>query len=267
MSKKYFSLILHTNGDRTKLESIFKTSDPQTELIIIDSLYNEQTQTWIGEQETEFYNIVYAPVIEASHKYAHDYNQALNTAILFSENGWIIKVDELLEFKEDAFDIIRADLDSFNEVLSSDRFVIIGQELKADSGHQRWQDTFSPTEPQRYLDLKNPNVGSDIIMMPIELIYALNGFDCRYDLGYGLSEVQLLHRALVLQYKLFLDRSLMGYRESEQKIVELDRMNQITYQLEMTEINAGKIRAFNSIDLLGHHPSFLAQKEKYLITK
>lgn len=264
MSKIYFSLIIATNRNKEALKYLFKVSDSDTELIIIDSNYNNKTKDWLKKQEG-YGSIIYAPVKQSPYEYNRDFSQALNTALLFSENGWIIRGDDNLEFKPDFFEVCRNDINSFTDVMDDTRFGIIGQKLWGQLKQEKWNDYFYLQEPSRFVEIKNPQFTYSFGIYPIDLVYGLNGYDERYDIGWGMEDQQFLHRALVAGYKIFFDREMMAYSLPHEPKRGSISITEMMYRYETPELNSGKIHAFNSFDMRQYQSKYLAEKDKFTI--
>lgn len=264
-NKIYLSLIITTNRGIDSLKPLFKTTDKNTELIIVDKNYNEKTKEFLKTQKDKYEKIIYSPIKESPTKYQRDFAQGLNTSLLLSENGWIVRADDNLEFKDDFFDAIRKNIESFGDIVGNDRFAIIGQKLWGALEHKKWNDYYSTENPSRYIEVNNPNFTFSFGFYPIDLIYTLNGYDERYDVGFGFEDVQFLHRALIAGYKIFYDRQLMAYSLSHTPKRDAISVTDMLYKFDTPEINSGKVHAFNSFNLRQFHPGFLSKRESYIL--
>lgn len=266
MSKIYLSLLLTTKRGIEELKPLFEITDENTELIVSDSNYNEKTKEWLSKQ-TGYEKIIYIPLINSPYTYQRDFVRGLNTAILNAENGWLIRADDNLEFKEDFFKTAREDIESFKDVSYNEKFAIVGQKLWGVLNHVKWNDYYSPSEPSRYINVTNPAFTFSFGLYPIDLIYNLNGYDERYDLGWGVEDSQFLHRSLVAGYKVFYDRYLMAYSHAHKPKQDSISTTQMMYHFEIPEINSGKIRAYNPYNFVQLHQNTLASRDKYIIKK
>ena len=267
MSKIYLSLIVTTRRGIDELKPLFKVTDENTEIIIADSNYNENTKKYLCTQTDKYEKIVYVPLIKSPYNYQRDFVRGLNSAILYAENGWLIRADDNLEFKEDFFKIVRENIESFKDVAGGEKFAVIGQKLWGALNHTKWNDYYKPSEPSRYINVTDPSFTFSFGLYPIDLIYNLNGYDERYDLGWGVEDNQFLHRSLVAGYKVFYDRHLMGYSHAHAPKRDSISSTQMMYHFEIPEINSGKIRAYNPYNFVQLHQNVLASRDDYIIKK
>lgn len=265
MDKIYLSIIVTTNRGCEALEPLFKVTDGDSELIITDSDYNEDTKKWLGKQTGSYEKIIYAPIKESPFGYARNFAQGLNTALLLTENGWIIRADDSLEFKPDFFKTIRDNINSFTDVTGGEKFAVIGQKLWNSLGHEKWNDYYKPSEPSRIIPIDNPSFTFSFGAYPIDLIYSLNGYDERYDIGWGFEDIQFLHRILASGYKVFYDRSLMAFSHKKKIQSHTILPSKTLYEYELPELNAGKIHAFNPFNFMQMQNSLLVKREDYFI--
>lgn len=259
MTKIKLSLILTTKGNINSLKPLFRTTDVDTELIIVDSEYNQETRMWLNTQ-LGFEKIIYSPVKPSPHTYYRDFSQGLNSALLLTENKWIIRVDDKLELKPDFFDVVRDDIDSFKDATGDENFAVIGQKLWGELNHQKWNDYFNPQEPSRYIKVEDPQFTFSFGIYPINLVYNLNGYDERYDIGWGYDDINFLHRILKAGYNVFFDRYMMAYslpHKPKQASIPITRM---MYEFEKPELDTGKIIAFNPLNFKETHPYRLHNK-------
>lgn len=264
MEKIHFSIILTTKRKIQNLKSLFVNTDLQTEIVIADSEYNKETLEWLKKQNG-YERIVYIPIKKSSFQYYRDFSQGLNTALSFSENGWIIRADDNLEFKEDFFDKCRDNIESFKDSLGHEHFAIIGQKLWGELNHIKWNDYFDSKMPSRYISIRNPLFTFSFGLYPIDLIHKLNGYDERYDEGFGYDDINFLHRTLLLGYQVFFDRHLMAYslpHKPNKKNIEITKM---LYSMEQSELQCGKMRAFNQFDFVQLQNMNLNAKKQYIV--
>lgn len=263
MNDEHFSIIVTTRRGIESLKPLFVTTDEKSELIIIDDDYNETTKKWL-ESQSGYEKIVYAPIKQSSQKHQRTFSQGLNTALMYAENRWLIRADDNLEFREDFFQCIRETLEDFKETLGTDKFIVIGQKLWGSLNHQKWQD-YSGHRRSRYSQVKSPSFTFSFGIFPITCCYALNGYDERYDCGWGKEDTQFLHRALVFGYQVFFDKEMMAYSLAHEPKRFSIPITEILYMLDFEEINNGKIRAFNPFNLQESQREFLARKKDFVI--
>lgn len=262
----YLSIILTTNRNKETLEPLFVNADKNSELVISDNHYNSDTKEYLKKQSEKYEKIFYVPIKQSQFSYERDFAQGLNTSLLYAENGWIVRVDDNLEFKSDFFETIREDIKSFKDVVGNERFAIVGQKLWNALEHKKWNDYYDVSNPSRFIPVDNPAFTFSFGVYPIDLIYTLNGYDERYDLGWGFEDTQFLHRSLVAGYKVFYDRQMMGFSYKKKTQSHSILPTKMLYEFEMPEINAGKTHAFNPFNFVQSQRSFLANRENYLIT-
>ena len=258
-------MIVTTNRNYESLKPLFEIADSDTELIITDSKYNENTKKWLGKQVGKYEKIIYAPIKQSSFNYLRNFSQGLNTALLLSENGWIVRADDNLEFKPDFFKTIRDDINSLTDVVGGEKFAIIGQKLWNSLGHKKWNDYYNVNVPSRIIPVDNPSFTFSFGAYPIDLIYALNAYDERYDIGFGYDDIQFLHRTLASGYKVFYDRSLMAFSHKKKVQSHAILPTKTLYEYELPELNAGKTHAYNPFNFMQMQNSLLVKREDYFI--
>jgi len=73
----HFSIIVATNRGPEVLQYLFLNTHKESELIIVDSHYNEETKRWLSEQRG-YSQIVYAPCKHSPYNWQRDFSQSLN---------------------------------------------------------------------------------------------------------------------------------------------------------------------------------------------
>ena len=263
MTKEKMSMILTTKRGIDSLKPLFVATDKNTELIIVDDDYNDETKIWLAKQKG-YERIVYVPIKESSQTHQRTFSQGLNTALLYAENKWIIRADDNLEFKSDFFDVVREDIQTFIENLGNENFVIIGQKVWEELHHQKWED-YSGFSGGRHIQIRNPRFTFSFGIFPINLVYALNGYDERYDCGWGREDVQFLHRLMISGYQAFFDREMFGFSRQHTPKRDTLPITEILYQMDSLEITNGKTRAFNPFDLKELQKQYLVNKDTFII--
>lgn len=264
MKTEKFSIIVTTNRDIEALKPLFVITDDKSELIIVDKSYNKKTKEWLGTQ-SGYEKIVYSPVKESPVYHTRNFSQGLNTALMFSENKWIVKADDSLEFRDNFFVNARENIENFTEMLPGP-FALIGRKLWASAGHKRWVDP-SPGPTARHTEIVNPGFTFSFGLYPITAIYALNGYDERYDVSWGYDDHNFLYRLLVANHKVFYDKELMAFSENHKPQYDSIMATKLLYEMEIQEINFGKVHAFNPFSLKEMQQEFLAKKDTFVIKK
>jgi len=244
-----FSIIVSTKGDEEILKNLFISSDKNSELIISDSNFNEETRAWLIRQRGKYAKIIYSPVKESSLHWNYEYLQSLNTAILLAENEWVIRTDENVEFKDDFFEMARMDIEKFYD---EKKFVILGQKAEESNNEEKFVDYLTKkgiANNFRYGKITDLTFDFSFGIMPLELLLSINGYDERYDSGHGYADMDMLHRTLINDYVVVLDKQLMGYSHKHESETNNIPTNQMIYSITNPEIKAGKVRAYNPFEL------------------
>jgi len=258
------SIIVATKRGPETLKHLFVNPHSESELIIIDSNYNNKTKKFLKTQEGEYKQIVYAPCKESKQNWMRDFSQSLNTAICYVENEWIVRADDYIEFKPDFFDVAESDIKKF----TGQKFIVIGQKALEFNKEEKFVDYMSQrgiSPGFRYITIQNPAFTFSFGLMPLELVLALNGFDERYDTGYGFEDRDFLHRLLAYDYKAILDKQLFGYGHYHITNWNTIRTPAMVYEFTQSEIENGKYYAFNSFVLKNLRKDMLKEKEKWII--
>jgi|GEM_PF-2345667 len=260
-----FSIILTTIRNYKAIEPLFRTTDKESELIITDSNYNNETKEWLAAQ-SGYSQIVYAPVSKFGLNLTKDNVKGYNLALMYAENDWIVRADDNLEFKNDFFSKAREDIEYFNTNYQNTNFCIVGQKLWASLNQLKWND-YLPSKASRYTNISNPMASFSFGLMPIEFIYKLNGYNEIYDFGWGFDDIDIILRGLASGYKFWFDRELMGYSEPHVPAASSFAINRMIYDLQAIEIGNGKTYAFNGYNLRALQNQFLLLKDDYIIER
>lgn len=264
MGKYRFSLIVTTVRGIEELKPLFHVTSDDAELIITDSNYNEQTKEWLSKQHG-YYQIVYAPIKRIRFKYAKDCILGMNLAFMYAENYWLLRGDDCLEFKSDFFEKAEEDIDYYSGMLEHKRFGIVGQKLWATQNQERWNN-YSRIST-RFSEIRDPRFTFSFGILPIEMVYDLNGYNELYDHGWGLEEEDFLLRGMSLGYKYYFDSDLMGYSYTHESTFDSMVVNRFIFELQRHEILSGKTRAFNAYDIRQSQTTMLAIKDNFIIER
>lgn len=257
-----FSIVLTTNRNTDSLKPLFTNTDSESELIITDSNYSSDTKNWLSHQEG-YSKIVYAPVEKFRFRYTKDCILGMNTAFMYAENYWVIRADDNLEFKNDFFNICREDIGYFSNLLDNTNFSVIGNKAWESINQPKWMQTAGLTS--RYVEVRNPEFTFSFGVLPIDLVYNLNGYDEVYDLGWGGEEEDFMARAIGIGHKFYFDNEMMGYSHRHESTIMGIHVGKFIYNIMLPHILNGKIRAFNAYDIRAMQSLYLAKKEEFTI--
>ena len=110
------SLIVATYRGFDALKSLFTTSDDDTELIIIDSQYSNETKRQIQGLKHDYKRVIYAPPKKSSVARKIDHMSAINTGFAYAEEPWWIRIDDFVEFKDDYFQKVKESVHNINKI-------------------------------------------------------------------------------------------------------------------------------------------------------
>jgi glycosyltransferase involved in cell wall biosynthesis len=149
-----FSIVVSTRRPFKDLEPLFKISNKETEIIIIDSNYNDETKEQLGKVEHDFHKVTYAPVY-LKPKYKRDFCLGVNTGIAYAENDWIIKLDDSTELKPDFFERLKEAIIAGKKNEEDYKFVVRPVKLEEWTHmHTRWEPHHLCRHiPDRYITL------------------------------------------------------------------------------------------------------------------
>lgn len=261
-----FSIIVTTNRSFKALRPLFTNTHKESELIIIDSNYNWKVKECLRDYQGLYQQIVYAPVLNVLNSH-RDLDQGLNTALSYAENEWIVRADDLMEFKSDFFSVAEEDISRFRRELNSDNFIISGQKLRQSLNHKKWTDPFAfPNIKDRYIKIPHPSWSFFFGLVPLKAFIDLNGYDIKYDLGgWGYEDHNILNRLMRANYLPIMDRKLMGFSTAPPSQPNIIEWNKFLYDIDKYEIENGKIRAFNPYNILELRDKNIKEKDKFII--
>ena len=269
-----FSLVVPTRRNFEALKPLFITSSSDAEIIIIDSDYNEETKQALKDLKHEYYKITYAPPRKREQDYPYDMIGAINTGIAYSENPWIMKLDDNWEFKPDFFEKLKEDLELFKQS-HGNRFTIRPLELEPWMGDTKW-NRFIPDQ-RRYFYLPQPPLGRAIPIQTIgqaiyhiDAIYDLNGWPEVFDHGYAWNDNDMFLRFLNGGYMIILDQDLMMYRYRH-KSTGVASQRDMGYNLfhenlrKMFRGETVEYKTDNPFNMAELHEKLIKQKDDYVI--
>lgn len=280
-----FSVVLTTRRDIEALKPLFIVSDKDTEIIIIDSKYNEETGEALSNIEHNYYKLIYAPPMELPKikvyenteiVFKRDLVRCHNTAFGLAENDWIIKVDDSTEFKPDFFDKLRQDIET--AWAKKDDVVFRPVKLEEWMDHKKWEQypilkNMGFTDEQRYIRLGRDGLGGGMFITLDQAVFKktaileLNGNDERYDIGHGFEDIDLMQRFITLGYNIILDQQLTTFQKTHRVKADPFNFSKLLYDFNYFEILNGKHRAYNPYNLRDIAPQLIEQKHVYQIIK
>jgi len=228
----------------------------------MDSNYSSEIKNWLSHQEG-YSKIIYAPIEHFLLKYPKESVLGINTAFMYAENYWIVRAENNFEFKNDFFNICREDIEHFSDLLGSTNFSIIGNKVLETANQPRQESSVETTS--RYVEIKNPEFTFPFGIIPIDLIYELNGYDEIYDLGHGGEQEDFISRALRIGHKFYFDNEMIGYSYKRESGTMGIHISQFIYSILLPQIQSGKTRAFNIYDIRMAQSLYLAKKEKLTV--
>ena len=108
----------------------------------------------------------------------------LNTALMFAEGEWIIKIDDSTEFKPDFFELIDSDIATLTKYYKGEKFIIRPVKLEGWTSDTKWNKYHLLKDMEgRYIGLGRKGIGGvafttlDQVVCPLEAMFALNGYD------------------------------------------------------------------------------------------
>jgi glycosyltransferase involved in cell wall biosynthesis len=262
-----FSIVVSTRRPFKDLEPLFKISNKETEIIIIDSNYNDETKEQLGKVEHDFHKVTYAPVY-LKPQYKRDFCIGINTGIAYAENDWIIKLDDSTELKPDFFERLK-------EATTEEDYKIVIRPVKLEEWthmHTRWEPHHLCRHiPDRYIVLGREGLADmmfstlDQAVFHMKGICAINGYDDRYDIGHGYDDNDIFQRFLSAGYPIIMDQQLMTFQFDH--TVKRDTIDylMILYQFNLLEIINGRYWAFNPYAIADLHAELLEKKSEYVI--
>jgi len=266
-----FSIICTTRRKFDALKSLFLTSTPDAELIIIDSNYNEETKKHLQEVSHEFQQITYAPP-RIAKRYKRDFLLGLNTALMYAEHDWIIKIDDSTKVKPDFFDIVKNSIEMLPKVHNINQFVLRPIKLEEWSKHRQWEKhPILKDISERYVPLTREGLQNiyfitlDQVVAPREAFDRINGYDERYDLGHGYDDNNLMLRLLACDYQVIMDQMLMTYQYTHSPKIDIIDTIKMHWQWDQLEILAGKSYVFNGYDMKEGRKEMLAIKKRFVL--
>jgi len=256
-------MIVATKRDVKALKPLFVNTSLDTEIIIVDSNYNNKTKKYLKSQLGTYEKIVYAPVKKKVLNLKRDFSQALNTALLYAEGEWILRADDNLELHPDFFTRIEEDINYFGREIPNSKFAVIGRKLWETLGEKKWKD--NPNFPNRYTKVTNPKFTFSFSIYKREVMNTLNGYLELFDAGWGYEDTHFLLRLLLLGYQTFFDKDMLAFSSAHsQGRFDFD-ITEFLYKIEEFEARCGKIRSYNNFDYKTDNETFLELKDAYII--
>lgn len=280
-----FSMVLTTRRDIEALKPLFIVSDKDTEIIIIDSCYNELTKKRLTDINHDFYKVTYAPPMTLINKYMVGENTEIvfkrdlvrchNTGFACAENEWIIKVDDNTELHPDFFNRLRKDIDEI-KTQGINKFVLRPVKLEEWCGHEKWdypvlKELGVPVDKRAIL-LDREGMGNQLFITLDQAVFTyssieeLNGNDERYDIGHGYEDVDLMQRFITYGYQIILDQNLITFQKTHKiKADPFPSLSRLLYEINYFDIINGKYYAYNPYSLKDIKQKMFEGKKEYVI--
>ena len=266
-----YSVIMTTRRKIDGIKHAFLVSDKEAEFILVDSTFNEETKNELKKLEHDYCRIVYAPL---RHKkiFKRDFSLGLNTALMYAEGKWVIKIDDSTEFKPDFFDVLTDDIVKLADYYKNEDFVLRPVKLEGWGNDKKWEPYHILNGvKERYIGLGRNGLGGiafttlDQAIFRRDSIDMLNGYDERYDMGHGYDDNDLFQRFLTLHHNVVMDQKLMTYQYGHEIRPDFVDFVKILFQFTFLEIQNGRHMAYNNFDLKSEREKMLKNKEEYIL--
>ena len=278
-----YSIIFTTIRKFEDIKPIFKVSNKNAELIIVDPNYNEETKREIQNVEHDFLQVSYVPkwddfsIIEYKFsviKYKKDRIRCHNTGFAYCEGEYIIKLDDCTELCPDFFDRLDDDIRQLEASIPDKNFVIRPIKLEGWMGHTKWNNPpYLNNIKDRYVVLDRNGIGNTMCVTLDQFIASrksidkLNGNDERYDVGHGFEDADIFQRFITSGCSILLDTDLKTFQTGHIRSIDPIPFNEWIYDIELIEILNGRYKAYNGYNISELRKQLLKNKEKYKISK
>ncbi len=243
MSLKYSIIVLPSLFRKEKLESLLSTSTVSTELIAVDSNYNNDTKEYFRQYTDNFYRILYLPSRSKDKKVELQYASLWNTGFLHAEGDWIICIKPgVAPFDELLHDIDLSVTEIESREQSKDFAILCGKSTQ-----------FLNDDGRRYDKLNDcAYLPFDVAVFPRKYLNIVNGYDELYDcIGSDVEDAdkdffcRLGKSGCHVYFDKELSNSYDTYPTFRFQFVE-PLVNIFYFQRH--QIMRGKVRAFNDFD-------------------
>ena len=172
MSLKYSIIVLPSLFRKEKLESLLSTATVSTELIAVDSNYNNDTKEYFRQYTDNFYRILYLPVRSKDKRAKLQYASLWNTGFLHAEGDWIVCIKPGIEPSPEFLwhlDLSVTEIESREQ--SKDFAILCGKSTQFLNDDGRGYDKLCDCA---YLPF-------DVAVFPRKYLGIVNGYDELYD--------------------------------------------------------------------------------------
>ena len=172
MSLKYSIIVLPSLFRKEKLESLLSTATVSTELIAVDSDYNNDTKEYFRQYTDNFYRVLYLPSRSKDKKVKLQYASLWNTAFLYAEGDWIVCIKPGIEPSPEFLwhlDLSVTEIESREQ--SKDFAILCGKSTQFLNDDGRGYDKLCDCA---YLPF-------DVAVFPRKYLGIVNGYDELYD--------------------------------------------------------------------------------------
>jgi glycosyltransferase involved in cell wall biosynthesis len=266
-----YSLVAVTVRDVDALEPLFRVSDSDAELIIIDSRYDVKKLEELRKLEHSFQQVTYAPPKVPIVKRKYDLVSALNTGYSYAEGDIFIRVDDWMELYPDFFERLNETMAAFTPLFGDD-FVVREYDCtemwKNDMKNAPSGDGFIPITRRYYTMPFRVSSTAGLTICHRSVMFDVNGFDERYDDGTGWNDNDMACRVLAgWKYLFIFDSHLMVYRHPHVAVAPWERIinQKLCMEVFVNELLNGEYRSKNSVSLEELHRIIFSGKEQYRV--
>jgi len=258
MSLKYSIIVLPSLFRKEKLESLLSTPTVSTELIAVDSDYNNDTKEYFRQFTDNFYRMLYLSSRSKDRKVRLQYGSLWNTGFLYAEGDWIICIkpgvapsDELLH----DIDLSVTEIESREQ--SKDFAILCGKSVQFlnDSGRR-----YDKLNDCAYLPF-------DVAVFPRTYLNIVNGYDELYDcIGSDVEDADkdFFCRLGKSSCHVYFDKKLSNsydiypsFRfQFTEPLINL-------FHFQRYQIKHGKVRAFNDFNYSDDNIKHIAFREPF----
>jgi len=256
-----FSLVGVTVRGSDALQPLFKVSDPETELIIVDSRYSDEKRQQLKEIPHGFKQVVYAPPKTPEPRRRYDLVSALNTGYAYAEGDWVMRVDDWEELHPDFFVRLRETIAAF-EPLFGTRFIVRPYDCT-----ERWKNEM--LSGPRYCTVPfRPGNSAGLLICHRSAMFDLNGFDERFDDATGWNDNDMTMRIFAAgRYFFIFDACLMGFRHPHLAVAPQERVlnRELAYRIFVTELLNGDYKSKNGYSLEELSKKVMPMKQEHVL--
>lgn len=265
MNDTKFSIIVPISNDESDISQLFKITDNNSEIILVDTRYSDRKLS-IPQKANDYSRVLHLP------PFSYKYNtlnvgtvHLINTGFAFAEHDRIIILDRIMEFRDNFFKVLREDIKEFQDSLGTQYFITTGQSLLNSKGNIKWKNYIIGTN-SRFQFIKNSSdFPISFLCVHKDTVSNLNGMDERYNIGSGYYFDNFMMRARRLGCQTIFDQYLMTYDDYRRNIDDGDILNYFLFKSEESQLIHGKVRAFNPYNIDQLKDASYIDKGKYII--